>query len=139
MTIAGRTGAHSELRSRSTELEQIELTDGGTTVRVINVTIDTRPPIDLTDRAGDEDPVGYLAGLLRALDGDEPLDPYQDLVKAAHMNARETHESNAYRELRSHDDNYHRPTEAETRDMLHQQARKLVDAFLDQQGVSVDE
>lgn len=139
VTIRGRTDAHSDLRSRRGELEQIELTDTGTTVRVIDVTVDTNPSIDLADRAGDDDPIGYLAGLLRALDGDEPLDPYQDVIEAAHTSTRETHDSNAYRELKSHDETYTRPTEAETKDVLRQQARQLVDAFLKQQGVTADE
>jgi exonuclease SbcD len=133
LVIQGRTDAHTDLRSRRGEFEQIELTDGGTTVRVIDVTIDTTPAIDLADRAGDDDPIGYLAGLLRALDGDEPLDPYQDVIEAAHARARETHDSNAYRELKSHDESYSRPSEAETKDVLRQQARQLVDALAEQQ------
>lgn len=139
LTISGRTGADTDLRSRRGELEQIELTDGGTAVRVIDVNVDTKPSIDLADRAGDDDPVGYLAGLLRALDGEEPLDPYQDFIEAAHMSVRETHESNAYRELKSHDKTYTRPTEGETKEVLRRQARQLVDAFVDQQGVPADE
>mgnify|MGYP000335404077 CR=1 FL=1 len=139
LVIEGRTDSHTDLRSRRGELEQIELTDGGTTIRVIDVEINTSPSIDLTERAGDDDPIGYLAGLLRALDGDEPLDPYQDVIEAAHTSVRETHESNAYRELKSHDESYTRPTEAETRAVLQQQARQLVDAFVEQQGVTADE
>jgi len=134
LVVEGRTDAHADLRSRRGELEQIELTDGGTAVRVIDVTINTKPAIDLAERAGDEDPIGYLAGLLRALDGDEPIDPYQDVIEAAHASVRETHESNAYRELKSQDETYTRPTEAETKDVLGQQARQLVDAFVEQQG-----
>jgi len=139
LVIEGRTDAHTDLRSRRGELEGIELTDAGTSIRVIDVEINTRPSIDLAERAGDEDPIGYLAGLLRALDGDEPLDPYQDVIEAAHASVRETHESNAYRELKSHDESYTRPTEAETRDVLRRQARQLVDAFVEQQGVTADE
>jgi len=139
LVIEGRTDSHTDLRSRRGELEQIELTDGGTTIRVIDVEINTSQSIDLTERAGDDDPIGYLAGLLRALDGDEPLDPYQDVIEAAHTSVRETHESNAYRELKSHDESYTRPTEAETRAVLQQQARQLVDAFVEQQGVTADE
>ena len=134
LVIEGRTDAHADLRSRRGELEQIELTDGGTTVRVIDVEINTKPTIDLAERAGDDDPIGYLAGLLRALDGDEPIDPYRDVIEAAHASVRETHESNAYRELKSHDETYTRPTEPETKDVLGQQARQLVDAFVEQQG-----
>ncbi len=139
VTIAGRTDAHTDLRSRRGELEQVEVTDGGTAVRVIDVTVDTKPSIDLADRAGDDDPIGYLAGLLRALDDDEPLDPYRDVIEAAHMSVRETHDSNAYRELKSHDETYTRPTEAETKEVLRRQARQLVDAFVEQQGVPADE
>jgi len=139
VTIEGRTDAHTDLRGRRRELEQIELTDGGTTVRVVDVTVDAKPPIDLADRAGDDDPIGYLAGLLRALEGDEPLGPYRDVVETAHMSVRETHDSNAYRELKSHDETYTRPPEAETKDVLRQQARQLIDAFVEQQGVTADE
>ncbi|RRJ32519.1 metallophosphoesterase family protein [Halocatena pleomorpha] len=139
VTISGRTDAHTDLRSRRRELEQVELTDGGTTVRVTDVTVDTKPSINLADRAGDDDPIGYLAGLLRALDGDEPLDPYRCVIEAAHTSVRETHDSNAYRELKSHDESYTRPTEAETKEVLRRQARKLVDAFVEQQGVPADE
>jgi len=139
LVIEGRTDTHTDLRSRRGELDDIELTDGGTTVRVVDVAVNTKPAIDLDERAGDDDPIGYLAGLLRALDGDESLDPYQDLVEAAHKRVRETHESNAYRELKSHDETYTRPTEAETKDVLRQQARQLVDAFVEQQGVTADE
>jgi exonuclease SbcD len=139
VTVSGRTDAHTDLRSRSKEFEQIELTDGGTAVRVIDVTVDTKSSIDLADRAGDDDLVGYLAGLLRALDDDEPLDPYRDVIKAVHTSVRETHDSNAYRELKSHDETYTRPTEAETKEVLRRQTRQLVDAFVEQQGVPADE
>lgn len=139
VTLSGRTDAHTDLRSRRGELEQIELTDGGTAVRVIDVTVDTKPSINLADRAGDDDPVGYLAGLLRALDDEEPLDPYRDVIEAAHTSVRETHDSNAYRELKSHDETYTRPTEAETKEVLRRQARQLVDVFVEQQGVPADE
>lgn len=140
VVVEGRTDAHADLRSRREELEQTELTDGGTAVRVIDVDINTTPSIDLAERAGGDDPIGYLAGLLRALDDDdEPLDPYQDIVAKAHRRARETHDSNAYRELKRHDESYTRPTEADTRDVLRRQARQLVDAFVEQQGVTADE
>jgi DNA repair exonuclease SbcCD nuclease subunit len=139
LVIEGRTDAHTDLRSRREELEQIELTEGGTTVRVTDVAVNTQPAIDLVERAGDDDPIGYLAGLLRALDSDEPLEPYQDIIEAAHASGRETHDSNAYRELKSHDESYTRPTEAETKDVLRQQARQLIDAFVEQQGVTADE
>lgn len=139
LVIEGRTDSHTDLRNRRGELEQIELTDGGTAVRVIDVAVNTKPSIDLAERAGNDDPIGYLAGLLRALNGDEPLDPYQDVIGATHVGVRETHDSNAYRELKSHDENYTRPTEAETKDVLRQQARQLVDAFVEQQGVTTDE
>jgi len=139
LTLEGRTPAHTDLHERQPEFEQIELTEAGTAVRVINVSIDTTPAVDFTERAGEDDPVGYLAGLLLALDGDEPLGPYQDVIEAAHASARETHESNAYRELRSHDETYNRPTEDETKAVLRRQARSLLDIFLDQQGVPADE
>jgi DNA repair exonuclease SbcCD nuclease subunit len=139
LAIKGRTDGHTDLRNRRGELEQIELTDGGTRIRVIDVDINTSPSIDLAERAGDDDPIGYLAGLLRALDDDEPLDPYQDVIEAAHTSVREMHESNAYRELKSHDESYTRPTEAETKDVLRRQVRQLVDAFAEQQGVTPDE
>lgn len=139
LVIEGRTDAHTDLRSRQGELEQIELTEGGTTVQVIDVAVNTDPAIDLAERSENDDPVGYLAGLLRALDGDEPLDPYRDVIEAAHASARETHESNAYRELKRHDENYTRPSEAETKDVLRQQAREVIDALVEQQGVTADE
>lgn len=139
LVIEGRTDAHTEFSSRRGELEQTEVTEGGTTVRVIDVDINTSPSIDLAERAGDDDPIGYLARLLRALDGDEPLEPYQDLIEEAHTNLRETHDSNAYRELKSHDESYTRPNEAETKDVLRQQARQLVDAFVEQQRGTTDE
>jgi exonuclease SbcD len=134
VVIEGRTDAHTDLRSRRGEFEDIELTEGGTTVRVIDVAVNTKPAIDLAERAGDDDPIGYLAGLLRALDGDEPLEPYQNVVEAAHRRVRETHDSNAYRELRAHDETYTRPTETDTKAVLRQQARELVEAFVEQQG-----
>lgn len=139
LVIEGRTGAHTDLRSRREELEQIELTDGGTAVRVIDVDINTSPSIDLAERAGDDDPIGYLAGLLSALDGDGPLERYQDVIEEAHASIRETHDSNAYRELKSHDESYTRPTEAEAKDVLRRQARQLIDAFVEQQEVTTDE
>lgn len=139
LVIEGRTDANADLRNRRGEFEQIELTDGGTTVRVVDVDITTRPSIDLAEHAGNDDPIGYLAGLLRALDGDDSLDPYQDVIETAHASVRETHDSNAYRELKSHDETYTRPTEAETKEILRQQARQLVDAFVEQQEVTADE
>lgn len=141
LVINGRTDAHTDIRSRRGELEQIQLTDGGTAVRVIDVAVNTRPSIDLSGRAGDDDPIGYLAGLLRALDNDndEPLDPFQDVIEAAHASVRETNDSNAYRELKSYDESYTRPTETETKEVLRKQARQLVDAFVEQQEVTADE
>ncbi|WP_246997945.1 metallophosphoesterase family protein [Halosolutus gelatinilyticus] len=134
LVIEGRTDEHTDLRSRRAELKQIERTDGGITIRVIDVAIDTKPAIDLAERAGENDPIGYVAGLLRALDGDEPLDPYRAVIEAAHRRVRETHDSNAYRELKSQDETYARPTETETKDVVRQQARQLVEAFSEQQG-----
>ncbi len=139
LVVEGRTDAYTDLRSRQGELEQIEFKDDGISIRVIDVDIDTSPSIDLAERAGDDDPIGYLAGLLCALHGDEPIDPYQDVIEKAHASVRETHESNAYRELKNHDESYTRPTEAETRDVLRQQARQIADAFAEQQGVTADE
>lgn len=139
VTITGRTEAHTDLRGRRGELEDIELIDSGTTVRVRDVTVDTNPPIDLAARAGDDNPVGYLAGLLRALDGEESVEPYRDVVEAAHTSVRETHDSNAYRELKSEDETYSRPTKAETKDVLRRQTRELIDAFVEQRGVTADE
>jgi DNA repair exonuclease SbcCD nuclease subunit len=139
LVIEGRTSAHTDLRSRHRELKGIELTDGGTAVQVVDVVVNTRPSIDLDEHAGDDDPIGYLAGLLRALDDNGSLEPYRDVIEAAHASARETHDSNAYRELKSHDETYTRPTEAETKDVLRQQARQLVDVFVEQQGVTSDE
>lgn len=137
--IEGRTESHTDLLDRRTELEQIELTEDGTAVRVVDVAVDTTPAVDLTEQAGEDNPVGYLAGLLRALDGDEPLEPYQDVIEAAHESARETHESNAYRELQTHDETYSRPTKEETKAVLQQQTRILINTFLDQQEVTADE
>lgn len=139
VTIEGRTGADTDLRGRHGELEDIELTDSGTTVRVRDVTVETNPPIDLAARTGEDNPIGYLAGLLRALDGEESLEPYRDVIEAAHTSVRDTHDSNAYRELKSHDETYARPTEAETKAVLRRQARELIDAFVEQQGVTADE
>lgn len=139
VVIEGRTAADADLRGRTGELERIELTEGGTSVRVVDVAVETAPAVGLAERAGDDDPIGYLAGLVRALDGDAPLEPYRDVVEAAHASVRETHDASAYRELRSHDESYSRPTEAETREVLRRQARELVDAFLEQQGVPADE
>jgi DNA repair exonuclease SbcCD nuclease subunit len=139
VAIKGRTDTHSELRNRCEELEQIELTESGTTVHVNDVTIDTKPPIDLAKHAGDDDPIGYVAGLLQALDGDEPREPYREVIEAAHTGVRETHNSNAYRELKSKDETYTRPTKDETKEVLRQRAQQLADAFLEQQGVTADE
>lgn len=139
LTLEGRTAAHGELLGRRAELEQIELTEDGTAVRILDVAVDTTPQVDLAERAGDDDPVGYLAELVRALDGDESLDPYRELIEAAHAKAREAHDSNAYRELRSEDEGYSRPTEEEAKAVVHRQARRLLDTFLDQQAVVADE
>jgi DNA repair exonuclease SbcCD nuclease subunit len=139
LVIEGRTDAHTDLRDRRGDLNQIDLTEGGTSVRVSDVDINTRPSLDLAARAGEGDPIGYLAGLLRALEGDEPLDPYQEVIEAAYASVRETHDSNAYRELQSYDESYSRPSEDETKEVLRQQARQLVDAFAEQQGVTADE
>lgn len=139
LTLEGRTAAHTELLDRRSEFEQIQLTEDGTAVRVIGVTVDTTPSVDLVERAGNDDPVGYLAGLLRALDGEESVEPYRDVIEAAHASARETHESNAYRELRSHDETYSRPSKEETKAVLRRQVRLLLDKFLDQQGVTANE
>lgn len=139
LTLTGRAGAHGELLDRRGELEQIDLTEDATAVRVVDVAVETTPQVDLPQLAGEDNPVGYLAGLLRALEDDKSLDQYRDVIEAAHERARETHESNAYNELRSHDESYSRPTKEETKEMLHQQARRLLDSFLEQQEVTANE
>lgn len=136
LTVKGRTDAHAVLLDRQRELLEVELVEAGTTLRVGEVSVETTPAVDLTDRAGEDDPVGFLAGLLRALDEetDASAEPYRDLIASAHDRLRETHESNAYRELRHHDDDYERPTEVDARRHLRRQARRLLDRFLAQEG-----
>jgi hypothetical protein len=136
LTIEGRTDAHAVLLDRQRELLEVELVEAGTTLRVGEVSVETTPAVDLTDRSGEDDPVGFLAGLLRALDEETDADaePYRDLIASAHDRLRETHESSAYRELRKHDDNYGRPTETDARRHLRRQARRLLDRFLAQEG-----
>lgn len=135
LTVTGRTDAHAALLDRQEELFEVRFTEDGTSVRVGAVDIETTPAVDLADRAGGDDPVGFLADLLRALDSDNEVDTeqYHDLIASAHDCLRQTHDSAAYRELREYDDDYDRPTEADARDHLRKQARRLLDRFLAQE------
>jgi DNA repair exonuclease SbcCD nuclease subunit len=105
LTIEGRTDAHAALLERQEELRDVTLVEAGTDVRIGEVAVETAPAVDLADRAGNDDPVGFLAGLLRALDDESEVDvePYRELIRSAHDRLRETHNSNAYRELREHE------------------------------------
>lgn len=136
LTVTGRTDAHAALLDRREQLLDIRSNEGGTSVRVGAVSVETTPSVDLAGRAGDDDPVGFLAGLLRALDDDSDADvePYRDLIASAHDRVRRVHDSNAYRELREHDRDYERPSEADAREHLRRQAIRLLDRFLAQEG-----
>lgn len=136
LTVEGRTDAHASLLDRQNEFHEIELVEAGTSLRVGAVNVETMPSVDLTDRASEDDPVGFLAGLLLVLDDDSEasVEPYRDLIASAHDRLRETHEASAYRELREHDEEYERPTEADAREHLRRQARRTLDRFLAQEG-----
>ena len=136
LTVTGRTDAHGALLDRRHELLGRLETEENTSLRVGAVAVETTPSVDLAGRAGDADPVGFLAGLLRALDDDSDADPdeYGDLIAAARDRLRETYESSAYDELQRYDDDHDRPTEADARDHLRRQARRLLDRFLAQEG-----
>jgi len=136
LQVEGRTEAHSALLDRHEELRDVARTEAGTNLRVGEVRVETTPAIDLAARAGDDDPIGFLAELLQALDDDTDTDAdrYRDLIVAAQSRLRETHKASAYRELREHDEEFERPTEADARAHLRRQARRLLGRFLTQEG-----
>jgi DNA repair exonuclease SbcCD nuclease subunit len=105
--LVGRTAAHGALKTLARRLEgegSLKLRAGGGRARLTEVLVRTRPAIDLRERAGGDDPVGLLAGLLLALepdasaagrvDSETPVDP--ELLRMARARERQARDYAAF-------------------------------------------
>jgi len=105
--LTGRTGVHGELAGLARRLEgeeTLELAVGGGRARLTEVRVRTRPAVDLAERAGTDDPVGVLADLLLALEGDGTDGARtvpKELVRAAQDRERAAYDHPAFSTLAS--------------------------------------
>ena len=101
--LFGRTSVHGALAELARRLEQddpLEVPAGAGRARLTEVTVGTRPAVDLVERSTSDDPVGVLAELLLALGddgGDAELAP--ELLRAAREREREAYRYGAFSAL----------------------------------------
>lgn len=130
--LTGRTEAHGDIVDRRASVEeQLAFTEGSVPVHVETLEVETRPHVDLAERAEGDSPVAYLANLLLALDRDDPGDEFADLVNEAQDVMHRAYQSGAYNHLRREGDG-EPPNQAVARETLKRQAWTLLDMLLAQ-------
>ncbi len=130
--LRGRTAAHRSLPLRVRELEDeqpLVSTTAGVEVRIAQVRLETRPPVDLEILARSDDPPGIVAALLL------------DLGEGREQRARELLERTAQRIQEVRERRHYLPVAAEgelepatSRDRVEAAAWSLLDALLAQKG-----
>lgn len=134
VALTGRTGAHADLTGgEGGDITEFRRSYGSVTAIVDRVDIETRPDVDLDAFVDDETPVGYLAGVLQAIEEDRVRDSYPDLVADTVDQMREAHGAGAFRALRQHRESFERPDEGTAVEVLERQTRSLLDNLLAQQ------
>jgi len=130
--LTGRTPAHAELAAEQHRIKnQFGSNEGSVAVRIDSLEVDTRPAIDLEQRADGDDAVAHIASLLLDLQRDEPSDSVDPLIDEATRNMQQAYNSNAYT-LLQREDEVDRPDRQAAADTLEQEAKVLLDTLLAQ-------
>ena len=130
--LTGRTSAHAELVAEQHRIQnQFGSNEGSVTVRIDSLEVDTRPAIDLEQRAEGDDAVAHIASLLLDLQRDEPSDSVAPLIDEATRNMQQAYNSNAYT-LLQRENEVARPDRQAAADTLEQEAKVLLDTLLAQ-------
>jgi len=132
LTLTGRTSAHTALRDYREDILNIERREAGVQVTIGDLTLDTRPDIDLENLADSDGPAGYLAELLLSIQEDAVRDNHSDLVDDAADTLEAVYGADAYRELRRERDQFTRPDEEDAVNHLEQQAQLVLDKLVQQ-------
>lgn len=144
VTVHGRTSLHSRLPELAHDLARtIDIQEGMAVAAIGSVTIDTRPPIDLEPLVGRPDPVGEIARLLTALDGDrnpdQDPDRDPDQLSPAHLallqrtttRLQAAHRSRVFSSIAADPE----PNVAAARIHLRREGWSLLDALIQQRGM----
>ncbi len=97
LILTGRTRFHRQLPTLLQDSQyDLELSVNGVTASIERIIFRTRPAIDLARLAVGNDPVGELARVILALEGEKVPAEYQDLVSEAFSRLRVVHQSGYY-------------------------------------------
>ncbi|RQG94819.1 metallophosphoesterase family protein [Natrarchaeobius chitinivorans] len=130
--LMGRTEAHADLVDRSDAIrEQLGTRAGSADVRIEAVEVDTRPEVDLEERATGDDAVAAVAKLLIELKNGELSDENERLLGESLDAMRQAHNASAYTVLRQETD-IDRPDRDDAIETLETQARLVLDTLLEQ-------
>ena len=129
--LTGRTAIHNELTHQRTQLiEKLQLKRAGASIQVEQMTLATKPEIELDQFDDPSDPVGYLATLIQDLENNEHDDHtgvIQDSINAVVRATKGT----AYGPLEGEGE-LRDPTEEWATDVLTRQARALLQELVEQ-------
>ncbi|MFP8954919.1 metallophosphoesterase family protein [Natrialbaceae archaeon A-arb3/5] len=130
--LTGRTEAHADLVERSAAIrEQLGTRTGSADIRIEAVEVDTRPAVDLEERAAGDDAVAAVAELLLELENGELSDENERLLEESLDAMRRAHNASAYTVLRRETD-IDRPDRDDAMETLETQARLVLDTLLEQ-------
>ncbi len=130
--LTGRTAAHTQLVEQKADLEEQPATKHGSVdIRIESITVDTRPAVDLDERADGDGPVAYLADLLLTLEDGDGTDEYNRLIDDAQEAMRDGHSGGAYSLLRRETD-IESPDRDAAIETVEQEARLLLDTLIQQ-------
>lgn len=97
LILTGRTRFHRHLPTLLQDSQyDLELSLNGITASIEKIIFQTRPAIDLARLAIGNDPVGELARVILALEGEQVPAEYQELVSEAVSRLRAVHQSGYY-------------------------------------------
>jgi len=133
LRITGTTPRHADVPALVRELARtLDIQHRGVIAAIAGVTVDTRPPIDLTALTGRPDPVGELARLLTALDGDAGLSPSQEaLLQRTATRLQGAHRARVFAAIASDPE----PGLDDARITLRREGWTVLDALVRQRGV----
>jgi DNA repair exonuclease SbcCD nuclease subunit len=133
LRLTGTTSRHADVPALLRELARtLDIQHRGVIAAVAGVTVDTRPPIDLALLTGRPDPVGELARLLTALDGDAGLSPSQEaLLQRTATRLQGAHRARVFAAIASDPE----PGLDDARAALRREGWTVLDALVRQRGV----
>jgi len=134
LRVTGTTPRHAEVPALMDELARtLDIQHRGVIAAIGDVTIDTRPAIDLAPLVGRPDPVGELARLLIALDGEGgKLSPAQEaLVQRTATRLQGVHRARVFAAVANDPE----PGPHEARALLRREGWTVLDALIRQRGV----